>query len=361
MPPQTFDLSSLPDPWPTSNIDIIRPSGFRPAPLCPRRYLYANRLRWFPKAQAAAPALTIGHLLHRLMAGLYAGKSPRQNVVDLTDKLVPVFDAEKDETRRRKMTQAWNIARVTVDHWLAGFGHPLESEGSPKAETLAVELTIQQVLPSVYPPMTLIGTIDAAIRAMDTGEVWIVDHKSCSERPSLRAAGLSYDGQTRCYRQLWDSYAATKGLPPAVGMIHNIMQKPTIRLKKNQSYEDYWLEVGKWYEAGMADKDGEAPMIQSWVRFNEPPLTENPETLAEIAYAAEWAHKVPSLHNFPRCRQQCVDPFKRPCPYLPLCQKNPVLWADILATGFEKGPDPVTAALSLNESDDIADDFAPGV
>lgn len=324
-------LAALPDDWkqPHSHYrGIIRPSGLQGCPNCPRRYLFSNRLRWGLRKSESSSALVIGTIVHRFMAGLYAGMSAAQVTDTLAAAVTPLIDEETDSKRRQNMLKEWNVARVMVDHWLLAYGHPNDHE----IEVLAVEQTLCAPLTFLGKHTTsLIGTLDVALQNKSV-EVWIMDHKTTGLRPSLFASGLAYDNQSRAYRELWN---AAHPDTPAVGIIHNILMKPTIRLKKNQTYEEYYEEVGEWYESQAICDPGTAPFMKSYVRFLEPPLAECPEARNIVEAEARWCCIEPNLADFYRNRRSCYD-YNRPCPYLDLCNTNPRAWATTLTDAQER-------------------------
>lgn len=328
-------LADLPADWkkPYATYQgVLRASSVSGAPGCPRAYLFANRLRWGFKEDRASDALVIGSLVHRLLAGLYSGLTPAGTLDAMLDAVTPIIEAQTDSKKQSAMVKSWNVARVLVDHWLTCFGAPAEWG----IEVLAVEQTISATLKQLYTsaPM-LCGTLDVAFCDNKTGEVWIEDHKTCSEAPALRAQGLTFDTQARCYRYLWNN---AHPRTPAVGFVHNILMKPSIRLKKNQTYEEYYKEVDEWFATTLAGEPGKVPLLRSRVRFHELPLLTNPESGRLVQDAALWANYEPSLATFYRNRKRCVQ-YQKVCPYMDLCESDCKMWPSILCAGVQETAD----------------------
>lgn len=342
----------LPDPWGKWCRAVIRPSGIVGSPPCPRRYLYSQRFRWLP-AKTHADALRVGGIFHRLLAGVHAGR-PFGEVVDLLANAVGMAVQEMEDPKEQAAAnKVFQVARVMAQLWMAEFADRLQD-----VKTLVVEQTIQEPLAHVRIATSLIGTIDAVVQ--DDQGIWIVDHKTCSETPAIRASGLTYDSQARAYRELWDtSHADMK----CVGCIHNLVMKPTIRVKKTETYDEYLTRVGEWYETQMLDDKNAntVPMARSFVKFHEPPMDQNPEFLCQLVQEGLWATMDPSLSVFYRNRHACVQ-FKKVCPYADLCNRNIRMWPGLLAESgrFKKGEDSLTDALQSRSSitDGVADDLA---
>lgn len=333
----------------TSYTGVVRPSDTQGAPACPRRYLYAQRLRWAIPFRSSPMA--IGSLTHRFFAGLYSG-SPLEAVTSaLAGEVAKVIESCTDDKLRRSIQKDWSTTRVMVEAWVKAYGQPCDQLDAVKP--LAIEQTIQKWLPE--PKVTLVGTLDLAVDTPDG--VFLVDHKTTSMLPDVFAAGLTFDVQSRLYRELWDSAHPDKR---AVGMIHNILMRPGIIQKKNQTFEDYIAEVDNWYAVKMAEAPGSAPLMRSVVRFNEPSLDDNAELSALMADAAKWCNREPSLDTFYRNRKACVT-FRSVCPYLDLCRSSCKAWPSILTTPgrFVRAEPPLDCALKGHGSvvDGVAEDL----
>jgi len=340
-------VASLPPEWrkpAPAYTGVIHPSSFNSNPTCPRRYMYTERLRWgFEKR---SEPLVIGSLAHRLLAGVYSGLSLPESVEAVAGGVAAALDALEDPKAKTAGMKAWNVSRVMVEHYLKHFT-------VPSGKVLAVEQTIQSTSHehSEDPATTIVGTLDAVTQDA-AGDTWLEDHKTTSMLPSVRAAGLSFDSQSRLYRFLRDS--SHHDLTPCVGVIHNILMTPGIRLTKNETYDDYFKRVGEWYETEMAAEPGAVPFMRSYVRWREPALRDNMELKEQLDSASDWCHRALYLDHFPRDCHACRQ-YRSVCPHMCLCDADLATWPDTLVAKFQHLEPPLDAALKghASLSDDV--------
>jgi hypothetical protein len=293
-----------------------------------------------------------------MFAVLFAGGSFAAAVDVAAQRLAEdIRTANWTPTQQADAALRFNVARAVVAQWLLTYGHPKEKIDSGEWTVLAIEQTVQIILNELYNVRgVMVGTVDLAVcvntkEGAVVDEVWLWDHKTCSEPAPERARGMSFDVQSKCYRLLWD---ATHRDKPTVGIVHNILMKPGIRLKQKELVEDYIQRVGEWFKAKLESDPSAYPVARSSQRFMTP-LQGDLELETVITSAAQWATKPAELHTFPRNRLACRQ-YNHMCPYIHLCESCVSRWPTLLAEGipsaegkvplYTKGADPLSAAVS---------------
>lgn len=112
--------------------------------------------------------------------------------------------------------------------------------GSPKHdyETIKVEKTFSFKVPnSEY---SLEGKIDLLLRDRKTGKLQLWDHKTCSQLDEDYITQRWMDLQLHIY-----TIGALEGLGYNVDeLVYDILQKPAVRLKKNETIEEFTIRCG---------------------------------------------------------------------------------------------------------------------
>lgn len=363
-------LGDLPPEWRPHYHGVLHPSSLEANPSCPRAYLYAHRLRWLPYSHYKGAA-NLGTFAHKMFAILFAGGSFTAAVDVAAQRLAEdIRIANWTPAQQADAALRFNTARAVVAQWLFTYGHPKKKIDSGEWAVLAIEQTVQIVLNELYNVRgVMVGTVDLAVRVNtkeiaagqgDAVEVWLWDHKTCSEPAPERARGMNFDTQSKCYRLLWN---ATHRGQPAVGIVHNILMKPGIHLKQKELVEDYILRVGDWFKAKLESDPSAYPVARSYQRFMAP-LQGDCELTYIITSAAEWASKPAELATFPRNRLACRQ-YNRMCPYMHLCESCTSRWPALLVEGipsaegkvplYTKGADPLSAAVSNTDPSDTDD------
>jgi len=323
----------------------VHPSGAH-EPTCKRAFLFAKRLGWYKPRWSEA--LYAGTAMHEVLSRTYQGteidiaseqirseanlsiaKSQASYEADNPGEKAPDYDEVK------KAASLGTVMASAYDH-----AFPMPTSW----DVIAVEQTIQRELSPVLgvsaPP--LVGTMDLVIHdpTNPVGPYWLLDYKSCSEKPSYRATGLTYAIQPRLYRALWNAAHPDKKL---AGVIHGIVQKPTIRrkTKSGETWPQYYDRCLQWYEDQMLTNPDDPPIIRSRIAFLTPPLEKDLELHELLRKLAALSVPNPDLSTFYRCGNHhvCVDArFRRVCPYFPFCSaEDPRRWENIFETrGFLK-------------------------
>lgn len=85
-----------------------------------------------------------------------------------------------------------------------------------------------------------VGFYDALIEI--NHELWLIEHKTTSRLDAKYYQNLLRDEQASMY-----IYAARKEGFEVQGVLYNIIQKPSLRLKKNETSEEFIKRIREWY------------------------------------------------------------------------------------------------------------------
>jgi hypothetical protein len=302
------------------------------------------------------PAPFIGQVFHLAHSARYLGKTAtevsilvQEAVDDYKESLASwVKEAEgwvADAAARMEKTIEENAAIGLVMSQVHWERFPLDES---TYEVVSVEGEMSRRIPNLKTSVG--GRVDVLLRHRDEPSgLLIVDHKTTSKPPNRWIRGISYKTQPRIYRLLVDGLYPAE---PLLGMIHNVILRPTISWKSWQSFEDYLAEVRDWYaskvdevgtgelyvrgpkagqpkprwdHSGNADKWSESPPIASFLtKFAEPLI---PDDLAhKIAVTHRASTCLPVLSNFPTTGAEtgrCYDHYGSECPVLPTVRTRP--------------------------------------
>lgn len=304
---------------------------------CPRKYMYVERFHLQPKGHYS-PALGVGTFYHAAMENLLRGNTWSTTEVDLErrfqeqaeeingsgDELGLLPNGKATDSLIYGMETDLALAKVMA-HWSWQFA-PLPGVW----KVLSVEETIR--LQQVAPHPALRGTLDLVVENETTGEIWIVDHKTTSWDPQTVTSSYSFALQPRVYKLLGSAV-----YPKIMGVIHNVIKKPTIRQKKSQTWDEYLDEVREWYSGTgkwskyAEDRHSKPMFVRSYVRFDE---TADEETRLQLDEASTAARAFPNLDRFYRNSNACMN-YNSLCPYHDLCSQNPDNWEDTLKLRYE--------------------------
>jgi hypothetical protein len=330
---------------------------------CPRKFLYRDRLGIRPVGYQSA--LSLGSMFHKALQSYFLGgtaadraqaldKMSQDYTNELTTRANPVgllpdgtdvltVTREIDEDRYKALAMAETFIHFhpfDLDKWEILHSAP----GVP-----VVELLLEAQVPGITQPIR--SPCDLALVKKGTNEVWIVDHKTTSMAPKVRAAALSISTQARLYRLVlqhnlaaWAGISVdrslTEGGLQVVGAIHNIIKKPTIKYcpdtKDKGGFHKYVERMVEWY------KTNEDTMLQTFDRFTGPVLdNELGQRLTRIDQAVSWDATTgrqlgrEPLDVFYRAGDYVCHTFNRPCPYLTLCSSSPSMWADLIKSQYK--------------------------
>lgn len=321
----------------------IHQSSINLSKLCPRKFLFSERFHLVPRGRYTS-GTNRGSWFHYAISLMWSGvpqqealARTRQTAGGVVDTLMEDADNLGMLPGGKSVDQMVSKVLADVDTALAMASFVYQEHPLPpnfKYELLGNELTLRVKYFGLTCPVR--GTLDALVRNTETGEVWIVDHKTTSDSCDVAAAIYPLAIQPRLYRRLAHAYL---GETP-VGVIHNVIQTPTIRLKKNQTWDEYLVEIGEYYRgegSHSSRADGWSktpPFLRSWLRF-----TGNPEDL-ELDDALEdtdfLSHGPVPLRRFPTCENGCKQ-YNSLCEYIHLCRTDTAKWGEVIEQFYTIG------------------------
>jgi hypothetical protein len=293
---------------------------------CPRKFMY--EYRWGLKRKGDYfSALQIGIDTHEVLSELYAGvvvdKYPEwvaRKVREQWDRLDTVVDEKTGllpngrsvvdvrETIRKDAVLAMALAKQLVT------AYPPDRM-LQKYDLLKIEEPYVLRIEGIPAPIAV--ELDMLLRHKETKELWVVDHKTTSLSPLMRAQTLPFEFQARLYQWVLKLARPNEKIG---GYIHNIIQKPGIRVGKNETYDSYIEKrVPEWYAERFELHSDDPPIIQSLVPAPRHFCPE--ELLLQVLELAKACSSMTSWFRFPRREANCMGKFgNQPCPYLPLCR-----------------------------------------
>ncbi len=340
----------------------IRSSGMSMANQCLRKYLYRYRLGLKPRGYDSA--LTIGKMFHEIRAHLTLGKDEGDAIAPVIDTVSELQDSLRELANPNTCLLPWGQdVNKTIDtinkdfamaRALALWSHQLSREAdTTKYEIVGVEKLVEIRYKNLVAPIRV--RIDLLLRDKKTKELWILDYKTTSKPARLMAESLSFAIQPRLYRLgihcwLQQDPEAPKGT--LVGTIHDILQKPAIRLRQGDTFEDYLDRINDLYDkdhqAAIAGKNPNPMFVRVKTRYHAPVM--DSELMIHLKQANAQATCRVSLDQYPRHPDPIIGcyTFNKPCPYMALCTTHPHRWRDEVLPNFD---------VQSRDADDLAGSF----
>lgn len=344
----------------------IRKPFIRSTPLdvldeCPRKFLYEYRLGI--KARRYEAALTMGDIVHQMQKTLMLGGSEEDALE--TAKLV----LSKEQQRLtgavqdtgflpggadlvkvlRTLEEDYNKARAVglLFHRFMLDGNRFDPSKWEILEapdgTKMVEVILELQHPDFSRPFRC--PCDLVLRKKGTNKVWIVDYKTTSKSPKVRARTTRFSGQIALYRLVLQAHLDEWGRGEKVeGSFHAIIQKPGIKLcgtdQKNATewncspIEAYLRRLAQWYKKKEDEDPDHPPMVLDPNEFHRPPMTR--ELYGRLRQFCKAANAAPDVDHFYRVEGACTK-WNSVCPYLRICNSDPVMWPSLIEESYELG------------------------
>lgn len=321
----------------------VRSTAIRDLGVCQRLFFFRYRLGLAPTHEYKA-AFKRGEWFHRAVALALQNSSFR--VVMWLDQFDQEFNEWIDsQTKLAKdnimpdgtpldkfqetVTADFYKARAMALHFLKKWGALPDGFAA-----VTVEKTIFCKVKGLGRP--LVGRLDILAREESTGYLWIIDHKTTSKAPVSLVGALSFDLQPQHYRLL-----AMAAFPDnrVAGVIHNIVQTPTIRYSPRGldkgGPDEFNKRLTLWYDTrtteGAHDPE-RLPSLRSTVRFTGDELSL--DHMVILRQASGRAAGFLRLSRYPRCSNNytCLGGSAgSACPFLRLCRhENPLEWRPYL-------------------------------
>lgn len=329
-----------------TGLDVLRPSirssAIGMAAECYRKYLYRYRLGL--ESRFYDSALTIGKVYHAIRALLRRGKT-ESDALHIAANLLGEWQQRTSEGADKrgftptgqdasaviaKGNKDWQIARA-----MALWAHRQNPIDEKKYHILGIEKLIEVYYATIRTPIRV--RIDLLLQEKSTGDLWFHDEKTCSDPPMELLSGLRFALQSRLYRLATEAWLQNDPKAPQgklVGVRHDLLQKLSIRQKQNEQLQEYIdrvaLEYGSNLKActAVAGDVKKLKYIRSEIKFHGAVVDD--EMLLQLRQADRMAFTTPSLSQYPRATNPLITcwKFQKQCPYMCLCETNPLRWKD---------------------------------
>lgn len=330
----------------------IRSSGIVDADHCLRYYVLKDRMGL--RGRRYDSALTIGRVYHSMRRLLSEGRDESIALHKAASMLAAWQQAIADDTDARglhygtdatniieKSNKDWGIARAMAV-WAHRQSHSagLDPTSAQRYEVIACEQNIEIFYASLKTPIRV--RLDALLLDTRTGSLYIGDHKTTSDDPSLVMQAVRFAVQPKLYRlavECWKQNDPDAPQQPLTGFIHDVIKKLGIRTKIGESMEVFIGRVSTEYaantKAALAGTE-EPKFLRSKVNFDDKPLMDE-EFLLHLRQADRQAYVTPTLARFPRTPNPLHTCFTygKPCEFHTLCSANPARWcAEIIPNHY---------------------------
>lgn len=322
---------------------------------CRRKFLYAFKLGISSKVTERP--LAVGTFVHLVLKALFTGKAEaealqaaeaalRKNQASLVSAADPagflpggadlkqtLEDLDEDYHKARAMAICfWRFKPFNVEEW--------EVLKAPDGTPL-VEVVLECEIKGIGVPLR--SPCDLALINKKTGEVWIVDFKTTTFDPRIRAIPTRISPQLAMYRFVLQAHLdswAKQGLMPqltVIGSIHAIIKKPTIKYcpdtKDKGGFHCYIERLIQWYKDAEARNPDNPPLARDPNRFSRPPMTR--EFWNRLVQYAELARATPDFDRFYKAGEGACLKYNRPCPFMVLCNSSPAMIPDLVRTHYD--------------------------
>lgn len=321
----------------------LRSSGITTWEKCHRKHFFQDVVGL--KSGFPSPALEIGTVFHRCLQDLYLGSTMGQAV---ESALARLSGAEQEtaatynsglgfnlQQRLDDLSQATAVGTAMADiFWKY---HPADKAKYQVLSFPGIGLMVEPLIHfEVARNLWSKVQLDLAIEV--DNEVWIVDHKSSSISPLLRLQALTLGIQPALYWAGLTAAFKAKGITkPIVGVVHNVMQKPTIKYcpgtKDKGGIPGFIDRCREWYSDKHKDSESDPPLVQRWHRFDPNPLARHWKRISAYADGVfpVLYETADLLFEFPCSGDYACHEFNTPCNYLGFCGSDPALWKGIAA------------------------------
>lgn len=336
---------------------MIRSTALQVLDECPRKFLYESKLGIRSKDYQAP--LTMGTIVHKVLESLFLGQTEaesqevaksilskeQQKLMGAASPAGFLPSGKSLESVLKSLEEDYHKARaIALVFWDFVPFDPNKYEVLRNPDGVPM---VEVILECNYPGIsrTIRGPCDLALVEKETGEVWIVDYKTTSMDPKIRAIPTKISVQLSLYRLLLQSHIdawAEAGIAPerkVVGSIHAIIKKPGIKYcpdtKDKEGFHSYIQRLVKWY-SDYDEKNPKSPaMILDPNRFSTKLMTQ--ELFGRLKQFCKASYASPNIDHFYRAGGSACLSFNRVCPYIALCNSDPAMWPDLIDSRYTLG------------------------
>lgn len=313
-------------------------SMFRSFQTCPRKcyWQYIQKLESAKKSDA----LDIGTMFHKLIEDHYTD-TPTDGLMEATS----IYNiATMNEREQENLAKATSMAMAYANV----IGCEFDKRYHYCASEQVFSMPLSTSTGGVSRTFTLTGKIDGMVIDRQTGERWLVEHKTAAKVYGQYLDKLSLDLQIMIYmiagRLLYPD-------TPPVGVIYNIVQKSTLKryevCKKRSEPEplyEYQARMDAQYEANPS------MVSQHQIHFSQRDLN---DVAVELGMWADHITMCRKSDQWPRNTGSCQTVYGT-CQFWPLCQGNQ-LDADMYMGTLYQKKDNMHSELSNDTANDIND------
>lgn len=357
-------------PVPQSTVDffkgnirkpMIRSTSVQTLDHCPRLFLYQYKLGI--QTRRYESALFMGTVVHKILEALFTGKEPdealkvcerllaaeQQKLMADTgpDGFLPsgktleatLKGLEEDYHKARATGLVfWNFVPFNKDKW--------EVLRTPDGDP-CVELLIDTDIPGLSRPART--PIDLVLLEKGTNNVWIVDYKTSSFDPKVRAIPTKISAQLALYRwamqRQLEKWFEAGGYPNlrVVGSFHAIIKKPGIKCcgkdekeakaRNITPFTAYIERLVQWYKDADAKDPNNPPLLLDPNRFSGPLMTK--ELFGRLKQYCAACHASPNVDHFYRVGGSVCLQYNKACTHMSLCNSDPSMWPGIVRDYYQ--------------------------
>ena len=313
---------------------------------CERYWFFAERWGVILRGIKIKEGATLGNIYHKFQ---HLGPGNDEKVKNWVAKMQRDLMARVDKGEdldgemvrlANLLTTLYNKAEAMAHLFWERYPTPsyLKTIGTEINHTMTIET-------GILAGLILEGTIDKLVQDIQSGNIWIRDHKSTGLSLATIFGGFSWSTQGRMYRILAVDYLIKTGQDPnwalkhVKGFILDGIMKPGIKLcKKDNKNSELWgcsvekaylRRVKEWYD----EKEDGAFRSQSII-FNEPLYP--PELVKELVKMQELGSRGndPELYTRDPSRFHCFL-YDSQCIYHDLCSTPKINWEELFNVKYK--------------------------
>lgn len=311
---------------------ILTYSALRDFRNCRRRYYYRNVLELAPVR--TDPNLRIGSLFHECLerwAGLeLAGQARDERAVEAI--LTYLDEAYPNRAGDTEQNRQWHLSRAMFLAYARKYRDEV-------FDVVGVEKTFSCPIwnPStghISRTFVMAGKVDLLVRMRESGEYFVVEHKTASQISGDYIERLPLDFQVHIYAHF---LARATGLPIA-GVLYDAVCKAQLKQKVGETDEEFAVRraeliakskngtTSATQRQGESDDEFQARLAEKYLEpdmFHREALylsaTDTQELVAEVWELTQQLLTAYRSNRWYRNDSMCFQPG-RTCPYVPLCR-----------------------------------------
>lgn len=219
---------------PTPGLDQVGISKLNLFIECHRKY-YWRYIRNIEQKKTSIP-LFVGGMYHSGLEQFYRGEKPDVILHDMDEQITEFMTNKFIDPSEMGIL---DYQRAVILGMLEGYFH-IHKKDLKCWKILATELYVEMPLPGFEIP--LVGTIDLVYK--HKGKIWIGEHKTTSQVTKDYIDRLPFDLQVMIYPKMAE-HALKKR---AHGVCYNVIRKPSIRQRQNETFADFIVRVTEDYK-----------------------------------------------------------------------------------------------------------------